>query len=290
MSQPPFESGNVIDPHVLATRRARRAEVGEDASLELRLFEAERRMGEVAAERDALRAQVTGLERDLRGTRQREWAEQQQRLEAQGEAAAAREVAGSQLAQLRERLTEAEAEGATVAAERDRARRALEDEQLRATAERERREALEREGLLLRAELARRDDLTAAAADAVAEARRSLAGSRDVEGLEARIAVERQEFAARVVAVERAVASVRERLGAAARVLREKLDVERDARAAAEAALGAERTARVAADRELAAARSALETSRARVAELERDRAGFEAGLGAERVQTVALE
>src|SRR4051812_48928412 len=177
MSQPPSESGNGVDPEGLAPRRARRAEVGEDASLELRLFEAERRVGEVAAERDTLRAQVATFERDLRGTRQREWAEQQQRLEAQGEAAAARELAGTQLARLRERLAKAEAQVAVVAAERDRARRALEDEQLRTTAERERREALEREGSLLRAELARRDGLTAAAADAVAEARRSLAAS-----------------------------------------------------------------------------------------------------------------
>src|SRR4051812_29789860 len=194
MSQPPSESGNVVDPEVLAARRARRAEVGEDASLELRLFEAERRMGEVAAERDALRAQITGLERELRGTRQREWAEQQQRLEAQGEAASARELAGEQLAELRERLAEAEAELGVVAAERDRARTALEDERLRATAERERREALEREGLLLRAELARRDDLTAAAADAVAAARRELAASAamDTPGLEARLAAERE--------------------------------------------------------------------------------------------------
>src|SRR3954454_8333073 len=191
MSQPPSESGNVVDPQVLAARRGRRAEVSEEASLELRLFEAERRMGEVAAERDALRAQITGLERDLRGTRQREWAEQQQRLEAQGEAAATRELAGSQLPELRERLAAAEAELAVVAAERDRARRALEDERLRATAERERREALEREGVLLRAELARRDRLTAAAADAVSQARRSLAATGDIEGLQARIEVER---------------------------------------------------------------------------------------------------
>src|SRR3954462_7537026 len=98
MSQPPPESGNVVAPEVLASRRARRAEVGEDASLELRLFEAERRLGEVAAERDALRAALEAGERQLRATRQREWAEQQQRLEAQGEAASAREVAGTQLA------------------------------------------------------------------------------------------------------------------------------------------------------------------------------------------------
>ncbi|MDX6727079.1 MAG: hypothetical protein QOK49_1884, partial [Baekduia sp.] len=48
--------------------------------------------------------------------------------------------------------------------------------------------------------------------------------------------------AARVEAVESAVAAVRQRLGAAARVLREKLDAERAARAAAEAALSVERT------------------------------------------------
>src|SRR3954471_23766788 len=231
MPQPPSESGNVVDPQVLASRRARRAEVSEDASLELRLFEAERRVGEIAAERDALRAQIIGLERELRGTRQREWAEQQQRLEAQGETAATRELAGSQLAALRERLAEAGAELAVVAAERDRARTALEDERLRATAERERREALEREGLLLRAELARRDDLTAAAADGVAAARRELAASvaMDTPGLEARLAAEREAFGERVAAVERAVAAVRERLGAAARTLRDKLDAERDA-------------------------------------------------------------
>ena len=252
MSQPPPESGNVVDPEVLASRRARRAEVGEDASLELRLFEADRRLGEIAAERDALRAQIEGFERDLRGTRQREWSEQQQRLEAQGEAAAARELAGGQLAELRERLAEAEAELATVAAERERARTALEDERLRATAERERREALEREGVLLRAELVRREELTEAAADAVAQARRELAAGRasfaDSAALEQRLAVERREFAVRVVAVERAVAAVRERLGAAAGVLRERLEAERGARLAAEAALGAERTARLAAD------------------------------------------
>src|SRR3954471_19573722 len=246
MSQPPSESGNVVDPEVLASRRARRAEVGEDASLELRLFEAERRVGEVAAERDALRAQIAEFERDLRGTRQREWAEQQQRLEAQGEVAAARELAGGQLAALRRRLAEAEAELATVAAERDRARQVLEDEQLRTTAERERREALEREGVLLRAELARRDGLTAAAAGAVAEARRELAAQGDRGSLEARLAAERDELAARVAAVEHAVAVVRKRLGAAAAVLRERLEAERVARLAAEAALGAERTARVA--------------------------------------------
>ncbi|WP_027007210.1 hypothetical protein [Conexibacter woesei] len=271
MTQPPSESGNVVDPEVLASRRARRAEVSEDATLELRLLEAERRLGEVAAERDALRGQVARLESEVTGTRQREWAEQQQRLEAQGEAAAARELAGSQLAALRERLAAAEAEVAVVAAERDRARRALEDERLRTTAERERREALEREGLLLRAELARRPEPAAAPVPA-----------RDHQ-LEARIAAERAALSQRVQAVEAAVSAVRDRLGVAARGLREQLE-------AAESALGAERSARLRADGELAELRGELDTARGRVTDLERERAGLESVLGAERVRTIALE
>jgi hypothetical protein len=294
MSQPPPESGNVVDPEVLASRRARRAEVGEDASLELRLFEADRRLGEVAAERDALRAQIEGFERDLRGTRQREWSEQQQRLEAQGEAAAARELAGTQLAELRERLTEAEAELATVAAERERARTALEDERLRATAERERREALEREGILLRAELVRREELTEAAADAVAQARRELAAGRasfsDSAALEQRLAVERREFAVRVVAVERAVAAVRERLGAAARVLRERLEAERGARLAAEAALGAERTARLAADAAVEGAAARANVAEGRAADLTSERDDAVRAVAQERARVGELE
>ncbi|HET6505938.1 MAG TPA: hypothetical protein VFG42_04055 [Baekduia sp.] len=263
MTLPPsHESGNVVDPRVLAARRARRAEVSEDAGLELRLFEAERRLGEVVVERDRLRARVLEVERELTRTRQREWAEQQERLEAQGDAAAVREDAASRLAELREALAEAEAELATVAAERDRARQAVEDERLRVAAERERREALEREGLLLRSELARRDELTAAASQAVGAAREALA-SRDGD-LEARVAAERSELAGRVEAVERAVASVRDRLGAAARVLKERLEAERRARVAAEAALGVERTARVAAE-------SAAEGARTRARELERE-------------------
>jgi hypothetical protein len=294
MSQPPPESGKVVDPEVLASRRARRAEVSEDASLELRLFEADRRLGEIAAERDALRTQIEGFERDLRGTRQREWSEQQQRLEAQGEAAAARELAGAQLAELRERLVEAEAELATVAAERERARTALEDERLRATAERERREALEREGILLRAELVRREELTEAAADAVAQARRELAAGRasvvDSAALEQRLAVERREFAVRVVAVERAVAAVRERLGAAARVLRERLEAERGARLAAEAALGAERTARIAADAAVEGAAARASIAEGRVADLAGERDAAVRAVAQERARVGDLE
>jgi hypothetical protein len=294
MSQPPPESGKVVDPEVLASRRARRAEVGEDASLELRLFEADRRLGEIAAERDTLRAQIEGFERDLRGTRQREWSEQQQRLEAQGEAAAARELAGAQLAELRERLAEAEAELATVAAERERARTALEDERLRATAERERREALEREGVLLRAELVRREELTEAAADAVAQARRELAAGRasvaDSAALEQRLAVERREFAVRVVAVERAVAAVRERLGAAARVLRERLEAERGARLAAEAALGAERTARIAADAAVEGAASRATIAEGRATDLAGERDAAVRAVAQERARVGELE
>ncbi|MEA2287730.1 MAG: hypothetical protein QOJ21_3773 [Solirubrobacteraceae bacterium] len=283
MPQPPSpEHGppNVVDSDVLAVRRrARHAELGEDAALELRLFDAERRLGEVAAERDALKAAVDAHERDLRSTRQREWAEQQQRLEAQGEAAATRELAGGQVAELRERLAEAEAEVAVLAAERDRARATLEDARAGERVERDRRAALEREHLALRAELERRETLTGAAAAAVADARRELERERaaraDTAGLEQRLTIERQEFAARVAAVEGAVAAVRERLGAAASVLRERLDAERAARATAEAALAAERAdavrARSAADAALAAERDRALAAGARAEELERE-------------------
>jgi hypothetical protein len=316
MSEPPSpESGTVVDPDVLATRRARRAEVSEDATLELKLFEAERRLGEVAAERDALREQIAGFERDLRGTRQREWAEQQQRLEAQGEAAATRELAGHQLAELRERLAEAEAELATVAAERDRARKAIEDERLRTTAERERREALEREGVVLRAELARRVELTTAAAEAVERAQHELQAGRvagaDAASLHSRIAAERRAFADRVVGVERAVASVRERLGTAAGVLRERVEAERSARVAAEAALVGERARAAAAEgqvtslsverdaavraRDASAGAVAGERARAAAAEaravdLERERTAVAQELAVARTRAAELE
>ena len=146
MSQPPPESGNVVDPEVLASRRARRAEVGEDASLELRLFEADRRLGEVAAERDALRAQIEGssVTCAARASASGPSSSSGWRPRARRQRRASWPARSS--AELRERLVEAEAELATVAAERERARTALEDERLRATAERERREALEREG------------------------------------------------------------------------------------------------------------------------------------------------
>src|SRR3954467_11492176 len=109
MTQPPSsESGNVVDPAVLSARRARRAEVSEDASLELRLFEAERRLGEVAAERDRLRGRGLEVERAVTVARQREWAEQQERLEAQGDAAATRATSATQLSELRAALAEAE--------------------------------------------------------------------------------------------------------------------------------------------------------------------------------------
>ncbi|WP_187368824.1 coiled-coil domain-containing protein [Baekduia soli] len=248
MSHPqPPDHGNVVDPAVLASRRARRAEVSEDASLELRLFEAERRLGEVAAERDALQARLERHERDLRTTRQREWAEQQQRLEAQGEAAATRELAAEQVARLRERLAEAEAEVSVLGAERDRVRAALERERTAGLAERDRRAALEREHTALRAELHRRTGLADAAAAAVSDARRELAGARAqreaTAALEVRLAAERTALAEQVAAVEGAVASVRDRLGTVARALRDRLVAERSARDRAETALAAERAA-----------------------------------------------
>ncbi len=237
MPQPPdHEHG---DADELARRRALRG--GPDPRTpEEALRDAERRLGTVAAERDALRERLAAVERELTGTRQREWAEQQQRVEAEAEAAGARELAAGQVADLRQRLSLAEAELANAAAERDRAL----EEVRRETAHRQALEA--REGVL-RQELVRRTELATRAGGLVDEARDALARQRttgaDTTAIEARLARERAAFAQRVAAVEAAVAAVRDRLPAAARALHQRLADERAGRIAAESALAVEREA-----------------------------------------------
>jgi len=237
LPQPPdHEHG---DADELARRRAIRDDRGARTPEEA-LREAEERLGAVAAERDALRERLTGVEQELTRVRQREWSEQQQRVETQGEAAAARELAAGQVADLRQRLALAEAELANAVAERDRALEAV-------TGETTRREQLEAREDWLRRELDRRTELAVRAGDALAEARGALARREDegadVTALEARLVSERAAFAARVAVVEEAVAAVRDRLPAAARALHERLADERAGRIAAESALAVEREA-----------------------------------------------
>jgi hypothetical protein len=234
------------DADELARRRGLRAP-GEDLSPEQRVAEAEQRLGELAAERDGLRERVGGLEREVRNAHQREWSEQQQRLEAQGEAAASRDVSATRLASLRERLAEAESELATASAERDRAREALEELRLPARAQAQRLAELESEHADLRTELERRGDLAAEAATAVRQARTELR-SRRTEGegvteLRRRLEHERRRYAEKVRGVEAAVLTVRDRLAASARIMQERLAQERAGRVEAESALAVQREA-----------------------------------------------
>lgn len=127
--QPP-EPGNVVDPAVLAERRARRAELAEQSlqerttaaeravvALQGRVTETEERLAEAASERAELARRLAERERVLRGALQREYAEQRQRLEAEGELAATDRTAREELARLRRALQAAEARAAQI--ERD---------------------------------------------------------------------------------------------------------------------------------------------------------------------------
>ena len=216
------------------------------------LAEAERRLAELAAERDELRERLKARERELIVAGQREWSEQQQRIEAQREAAAARELAAGQVAELRQRLALAEAELANAAAERDRAQELVrraearrQEAEGRLSAEAARREAAEARVEELQAELESRSRLAARAGRTLGAARRRLAREReqrvDLEELERRLRAERTAFAEHVAGLERAVETVRERLAAAARALHGRLAEERAARIAAEAELAVER-------------------------------------------------
>ncbi|HEV3229071.1 MAG TPA: hypothetical protein VGY97_06325, partial [Solirubrobacteraceae bacterium] len=87
---------NVVDPAVLAERRARRAELGEETlarqaaraeaqvqDLEAQLDQLEHQLQDALAERERLKRELSARERELRVVRQREYSEQQLRVEAE---------------------------------------------------------------------------------------------------------------------------------------------------------------------------------------------------------------
>ncbi|HEU4976791.1 MAG TPA: hypothetical protein VFT50_16990 [Baekduia sp.] len=284
MSEPPpsADQRNVVDPDVLAQRRARRAEVGEDATLEMRLFDAEQRIGEVEAERDALRSLLEVQERRAAGED-----------DGDGEPIEV-SAAAAELASVRERLERTEARLSVVVAERDRARSALYQARMSAEAASARRTALEREHAELRQQLDRRTAVARDAAAAVAGARAALRIARergaDTGELVERLERESAAFAEQVEAVEGAVAAVRTRLGVAIGALRERLAGERERRAAAEAALEAERQARAAAEAARGSEREARAAAEAGVVAEREARAAVEWELGAERDAKASLE
>jgi hypothetical protein len=230
---------NVVDPVVLAERRARRAELAEEelrellrevelgaATLKGRLAAVEGELATARTQRDALAADLAHREKELSAANRREHAEQALRSEAQTRAAEAQTGSRRELEDLRVRLVAAEQRAelftqmeAEVAERMERARAA----EAELSALREEIESRQSEIAALRAELERRAPAQAPAA-------------LDPQ-LATRIAAERTAFAAQLAAVEHTVAGLRPRLTAAVDALTARLEAEQAARGEAETQL-----------------------------------------------------
>jgi len=145
-SSPGPGSGRVVDPGVLAARRARRAGEAEPgpperaqpaeglaAALRRRLGAAESALARAGRERAALEADLRRSERELTGARQREFAEQRRRAELEEELFAVRRELESEIAGVRAAHREAEGRAEELALilgagerDRDQARAELE--------------------------------------------------------------------------------------------------------------------------------------------------------------------
>jgi len=230
---------NVVDPVVLAERRARRAELAEEelrellrevelgaATLKGRLAAVEGELATARTQRDALAADLAHREKELSAANRREHAEQALRSEAQTRAAEAQTGSRRELEDLRVRLVAAEQRAelftqmeAEVAERMERARAA----EAELSALRDEIESRQSEVAALRAELERR---APAQAPAVLDPQ-----------LATRIAAERTAFAAQLAAVEHTVAGLRTRLTAAVDALTARLEAEQTARGEAESQL-----------------------------------------------------
>ena len=131
--------GTVVDPAVLAERRARRAELAEESAaaraasaeqtvetLRAQLAHLEERASRAGAERDRMAARVADAERRLRLAEQREEAERRRRSELEEEVAASRRGVESELEELRARPAGAEELADPLERELDNARRRAE--------------------------------------------------------------------------------------------------------------------------------------------------------------------
>src|SRR5436190_8352251 len=199
---------NVVDPVVLAERRARRAELAEEelrellreaelgtATLKGRLAAVEGELATARAQRDSLAADLARREKELLAATQREHTEQALRSEAQTRAAEAETGSKREVEELRVRLAAAEQ------------RAALLTEVEAEVAERlERAKAAGDELAALRGELqSRQSEITALRHELEHYAQAALQSppSAGVDPqLAARIAAERTAFAAQIAAVE----------------------------------------------------------------------------------------
>jgi chromosome segregation ATPase len=249
---------NVVDPVVLAERRARRAELAEEelrellreaelgaATLKGRLAAVEGELATARAQRDSLAADLARREKELQAATRREVTEQALRTEAQTRAAETETGSRRELEELRVRLVAAE--------QRAELLTQLEAE----VAERlERAQAADAELAALREELEGRQAEVAALREELERRAPQQAGPELDPELMAQVAAVRTAFAAQLAEVEHTVAQLRPRLGAALDALVERLGAEQQARAEAEQALAEERTRVVELQGELDAAAS----------------------------------
>ena len=261
--------GEVIDRAVLAERRARRAELAEEAltrraaeaeqtagTLEAQLANLEERLATARDERDELEAGLADAESRLRTAQQQSFAEQQLRIEAQDELERLRRGEEGQAAELRRRLVAANQRAEDLAREVDDARAALR------RVEGEPQARADSEG-------------TSAIQEVEAELRTALEA-------------ERQAFDRQVAGVERHIAGVREQALAAAGRLREALDAERAAREAAEHELAEGRERVITEQTAASEAIAGLALEQTRRAKLEAQVADALAAVGAVRAEELA--
>lgn len=285
------EERSVVDPAVLAERRARRAEIAEESLLSrvnraeqdrvllaTRLAEAEHELQRARTEQETLAAELQRREIALRTAEQREFAEQQRRVEAEDEAAAARRTGREELDALRRRLADAEERVHELTVELEQARREAVEAARVAAHERARSSRRETGGGERRALLAEQEeDLRRRVAEVERleqQAREAgLELDRRRESLEAEI-VALQSFAdeldgtlraerERRAALEDQLAAERERAAAEITLLQHELDRRTQERDAA----SAERERLLV---ELEAVRGELANARAGLAERER--------------------
>jgi hypothetical protein len=185
-STTPPDDETVVHAAVLAERRARRAELGEDqlkaraadaeraaVSLERRLSQAEAQLHEAAGERDDLAERLAESERALTVARQQSFADEQARIDAEDQLVSSRRERGSELDGAQHALDAARERVAELERELEALHGQLEEQELVAGAE----------IVLLQHELDRRlqveATLRARFGDAVAEVERAVAGVRD---------------------------------------------------------------------------------------------------------------
>jgi len=145
---PPGDEIVVVDAAVLAERRARRAELGEDAlraraaqaeraavSMERRLSETESRLEDAARERDRVAERLADAERAVTVARQQAFAEEQARIDAEDELAAARRERGEELGGVQHELDDARERVATLERELAELRERLAEQEAVAQAE-----------------------------------------------------------------------------------------------------------------------------------------------------------